>query len=132
MQAGSRLKPACNEAEVSLRTYRRWVIKGAVQQDKRPDAKRPEPTNKLSSEAIDEVINVCNEKPFASLPPSQIVPKLADQGRYIASESSFYRLLKAKDQWHHRGRTRVVDKRSAPTSYTATGPNQLWCWDSVP
>ena len=129
MQAGSRLKPACDEAEVSLRTYRRWVIKGAVQQDKRPVAERPAPMNKLSSEEINEVISVCNEKQFASLPPSQIVPKLADQGRYIASESSFYRILKAKDQLHHRGRTRVVDKRSAPTSYTATGPNQVWCWD---
>ena len=86
MQAGSRLKPACYEAEVSLRTYRRWVIKGAVQQDKRPEAKRPEPINKLSSEEVNEVIRVCNEKQFASLPPSQIVPKLADQGRYIASE----------------------------------------------
>lgn len=114
---------------MSLRTYRRWVIKGTVQQDKRPEAKRPEPINKLSSEEINEVISVCNEKQFASLPPSQIVPKLADQGRYIASESSFYRILKAKDQLHHRGRTRVVDKRSAPTSYTTTVPNQLWCWD---
>ena len=129
VQSGSRLKPACNEAEVGLRTYRRWVIKGTVFQDKRPEAKRPVPINKLSSEEINEVISVCNEKQFASLPPSQIVPKLADQGRYIASESSFYRILKAKDQLHHRGRTRVIDKHSAPTSYTATGPNQLWCWD---
>lgn len=129
LQSGSRLKPACNEAEVSLRTYRRWVIKGAVQQDNRPEAKRPAPMNKLSNEEVSEVVAVCNEKQFASLPPSQIVPKLADQGRYIASESSFYRILKAKDQLHHRGRMSIVEKRSAPTSYTATGPNQVWCWD---
>ena len=112
-----------------MRTYRRWVVKGAIQQDNRPEAQRPEPMNKLSNEEVNEVVAVCNEKQFASLPPSQIVPKLADQGRYIASEATFYRILKAKDQLHHRGRTRVVEKRSAPTSYTATGPNQVWCWD---
>lgn len=129
MQSGSRLKPACQEAELSLRTYRRWSVEGVVQQDKRPEAKRPVPMNKLSADETAEIMAVCNETRFASLPPSQIVPKLADQGRYIASESSFYRTLKAQDQLHHRGRTRVVEKRSAPTSYTATDPNQVWCWD---
>ena len=129
MESGSRLKPACQEAELSLRTYRRWSVEGVVQQDKRPDAKRPVPMNKLSADETEEIVAVCNEPLFASLPPSQIVPKLADQGRYIASESSFYRILKDKDQLHHRGRTRTVEKRSAPTSYTATGPNQVWCWD---
>ncbi len=47
----------------------------------------------------------------------------------MASESSFYRVLNSFDQVHHRGRTRVLEKRAAPTSYTATGPNQLWSWD---
>jgi putative transposase len=47
----------------------------------------------------------------------------------MASESSFYRVLHSFDQVHHRGRTRVLAKHAAPTSYTATGPNQLWSWD---
>ena len=129
VKSGSRLAPACNEAELSLRSYRRWTVAGIVQQDKRPDAQRLEPKNKLTAGEVDDIVAVCNEKRFASLPPSQIVPKLADLGRYIASESSFYRILKAKDQLHHRGRTRFVEKRSAPTSYTATEPNQVWSWD---
>lgn len=129
VQSGSRLAPACNEAELSLRTYRRWTVAGIVQQDRRPDAHRPEPQNKLITDEVDDIVTACNEKRFASLPPSQIVPKLADLGRYIASEPSFYRILKAKDQLNHRGRTRLVEKRSAPTSYTATEPNRVWSWD---
>ena len=49
------------------------------------------------------MLDVCNSQEFASLPPSQIVPRLADQGRYPASESSFYRILRAADQQHRRG-----------------------------
>jgi putative transposase len=57
------------------------------------------------------------------------VPKLADKGIYLASESSFYRILRAHDQVHHRGRSRAKEKRSAPTSYTARASNQVWSWD---
>jgi len=124
------VRPACQEAEICLRTYRRWVKAGGpVLADQRPEAKRPAPQNKLSDAEIKEIIAICNQPEYASLPPSQIVPKLADQGIYVASESSFYRVLRSHDQLHHRGRTRVVEKRAAPTSYTTTAPNQLWSWD---
>jgi transposase InsO family protein len=72
---------------------------------------------------------VCHSKEFASLPPSQIVPRLADQGRYIASESSFYRVLRAEGQQHHRGRAKPPVPRKPPTSYRAAGPCQVWTWD---
>ncbi len=128
--AGCRLGPACREAEICLRTYRRWVKAGGqVQSDRRPEAARPEPKNKLNGDEIAEILAVCNQPEYASLPPSQIVPKLVDQGVYLASESSFYRVLHAHNQVQHRGRSRVTEKRSAPTSYTATEPNQVWSWD---
>ena len=47
---------------------------------------------------------MCNSPRFASLPPSQIVPTLADEGCYLASESTFYRELRKANQHHHRGR----------------------------
>lgn len=121
---------ACKEIEISLRTYRRWAQTGEdVQEDQRSKAVRPEPKNKLSDDEVKAVLAVCNEPEYASLPPSQIVPKLADKGVYMASESSFYRVLHAHSQLHRRGRSRAVEKRSAPTSYTATAANQLWSWD---
>jgi putative transposase len=72
---------------------------------------------------------VCHSEEFANLPPSQIVPRLADQGRYIASESSFYRILRAEGQQQHRGRAKPPVPRQPPTSYRATAPRQIWTWD---
>ena len=63
-----------------------------------------------------------------NLPPSQIVPVLADKGTFIASESSFYRVLHENDQQHHRGKSQAC-KRKKPKGFTATGPNQVWTWD---
>jgi len=86
---GARLKRACEEAGISLRTYRRWYQQGEVRQDKRPDCQRPEPSNKLTIEEKKVILSVCNTPKYASLPPSQIVPTLLDDGVYYASESSF-------------------------------------------
>lgn len=127
--AGSRLKPACKEADVGLRTYRRWFNAGQVSEDKRPTANRPTPANKLTEAETDAVLEVSNREEFASLPPSQIVPTLLDRGEYIASESSFYRILKAVGQLKHRGRSRPPQPRKPPTTYIATAPNQVWSWD---
>ena len=126
--AGARRFKACAEMEVSDRTLRRWAQGGQVQADQRPLVQRPEPRNKLSAEERSAVLEVCNSEEFASLPPSQIVPKLADQGQYLASESSFYRILRAHGQ-QHRGRARPGVKRKPPTSYRAAGPCEVWSWD---
>jgi putative transposase len=75
------------------------------------------------------IISVCNEPEYAALPPSQIVPLLADRGEYVASESTFYRVLKAKNMLKHRGRTKPRKPYAKPTSFTATGANQVWSWD---
>jgi putative transposase len=127
--AGARRAKACAELEISDRTLRRWTKDGQVHADQRPFVPRPEPANKLSAVERTAVLAVCNSEEFASLPPSQIVPKLADQGRYLASESSFYRILRAQGQQHHRGRARPPVRRKPPTSYKASGPCEVWTWD---
>nr|WP_221896307.1 DDE-type integrase/transposase/recombinase [Bathymodiolus japonicus methanotrophic gill symbiont] len=71
----------------------------------------------------------CNEDEYANLPPSQIVPILADKGIYIASESSFYRVLHKAEQVTHRGRAKERKNTSKPTSYIAEKANQVWTWD---
>jgi hypothetical protein len=75
------------------------------------------------------VLVACNSEVFASLPPSQIVPKLADQGRCLASESSVCRILRADGQQRHRGRTKPPVQRKPPASYKASGPCEVWTWD---
>ena len=127
-QNGARLAKACEELNISVRTYERWVAKGGVKEDQRPLAKRPEPKNKLSPEERQEIIEVAKKEEFENLPPSQIVPKLADQSIYIASESTFYRVLRMESMQNHRGRSKRP-VRKLPESYLATKPNQVWTWD---
>ena len=100
-----------------------------LQEDKRPICDRPEPKNKLSEIEEQEILSVCNEEDYANLPPSQIVPKLADKNIYLASESSFYRVMKRHNQLAHRGKQRKASKKSAPTTYVAQMPNEVWTWD---
>ena len=125
---GARLKPACDELNISERTYQRWTKEGAVKKDQRPLVERPTPKNKLSKEERDEIIKTVNSPEYADLAPSQIVPKLADEGKYIASESTFYKILKEEKMNTHRGRSSVPVKREPPT-HVATTPNQVWTWD---
>lgn len=66
---------------------------------------------------------------FGQLPPSQIVPRLADCGQYIASESTFYRVLRAENQLKQRRAERPVKQRHKPRALSATAPNQLVSWD---
>ncbi len=112
-----------------MRTIQRWQGDGEVKADKRPQAKRPVPANKLTEVERTLVIEICNRSEYASLPPSQIVPKLADQGEYIASESSFYRILNKAEQLNHRGRSRAASIRKAPTTHIAQDANEVWTWD---
>ena len=74
-QAGARLPLACEEASITLRTYRRWYRDGKITADKRPDAVRPQPLNKLTEAEQAKIIEVCNMAKFASLPPSQNPPR---------------------------------------------------------
>jgi transposase InsO family protein len=128
-EAGARLIPACQVLKISARTYQRWTKTESVAKDRRPDAIRPTPANKLTTEERQHVLDVCHQKENASLPPSQIVPKLADQGHYIASESSFYRILHEVKEQNHRGRSQKPRKSMPPKEFCATGPNQVWTWD---
>jgi hypothetical protein len=82
---GARLAPACQMAGISARTYQRWTETGNVNPDHRPIAKRPEPSNKLTPEERQRILDICHQPEYASSPPGQIVPWLADQGEYVAS-----------------------------------------------
>lgn len=127
--AGARQSVACKTLNISERTYQRWKQENDVKPDGRKDAERVAPANKLTEDERQAILAACNEPRFQSLPPSQIVPTLLDEGRYIASVSSFYRTLKAEGQQHHRGRANHSGGGKKPTSYAATGPNQVWSWD---
>lgn len=81
--AGARRALACRELGITVRTLQRWTQEGAAPDDGRTQCSRT-PHNKLSAQERAAVLAVANESRFASLPPTQIVPALADEGRYLA------------------------------------------------
>src|SRR4029079_13009493 len=92
----SRLAPACALPGSDARTLRRWKAgNGLAHGDRRPEADRPIPSHALSEAERARIIAIANAPRFADTPPSRIVPVLADEGIYIASESSFHRVLRA-------------------------------------
>ncbi len=129
IEDGASAHNACEELEISLRTYKRWAAGDEVKSDGRPDTPRPKPANTLRPEERQQILDTCNKEEYQSLPPSQIVPTLADEGIYIASESSFYRILKEDKQLQRRGKAQAPKRASKPEAYKATAPNQLWSWD---
>jgi putative transposase len=111
---------------ISERTLKRWRSeRGAIVEDQRPHAGQRRQPHQLTHEEEQAILNTCHRSEYQSLPPSQIVPLLADEGVYLASESSFYRVLKKHHQQHHRGRMKPRRSVPEPTSFTATGPNQV-------
>ena len=129
LDAGARLYKACEVAHIALNDWYRWQKEDQVIDDARPLAKRPEPANKLSESERAEVISVCNSARFGSLPPRQIVPILAGERCYLASESRMYRILKANALSFPRGRAAAPPKINKPTTHHAIAPNQVWSWD---
>lgn len=129
-QAGARLRLACEVAGIDVRTLQRWKTgEGLVTGDGRPEAVRPPPAHALSAAEREQIVHLANAPRFADMPPARIVPMLADEGVYVASESSFQRVLREQGQTRHRGRARVPRKCPPPTTHVATAPRQLWCWD---
>lgn len=126
--AGARCVKACEIIGISERTLRRWRDNLSLTDKRQTPAPRIY-EHALTDEEKELILIVSNLPEYKSLPPTQIVPKFADLGVYIASESSFYRVLKAHNQLHRRGREQSHPKHNKPQPLVATGPNQVWSWD---
>ena len=128
MIAGARQAQACEVLGLSERTLQRWQMGETVHCDQRP-LRDYQPPHKLTDIERAHVLAIANSEEFGHLPPSQIVPRLADQGSYVASESTFYRILQAENQLAHRRSERPAQRRTKPRAICATAPNQLYRWD---
>ena len=111
---------------MSARTLQRWR-RQAGGEDGRKGSGR-EPHNKLPAATREQILKVVNNAEHKELSPKQIVPRLADQGRFLASESSVYRILRQEGQMKHREPSRPR-QRNKPQAYVARGPGQVWTWD---
>ena len=109
-----------------MRTLERWEKPNGLE-DKRKAAAH-QPANKLTLVERKLMIMTANSAKYQDLPPSKMVPMLADEGCYMASESSFYRVLREENQLAHRRATQP-SKRVKPLAYEARRANQVWSWD---
>jgi len=126
--AGARRHRACALLGITLRTLQRWQQSGEIADDGRR-GRRLIPANKLSEQERQAVLSIANSAEFAALAPSQIVPILAERGQYLASESTFYRILRDAKQLKHRQASRAATDGRKPKALKATAPNQLYSWD---
>ncbi len=122
---GARQAKACEVLGLDRRTVQRWKRGPADDQRRGP---KQSPANKLSEAERRRVLKTANSPEHRDLPPSQIVPRLADQGEYVASESTMYRILREEDQSKERGRAKPREQRR-PAPHVATAPNDVWSWD---
>ena len=124
--AGATRAASCQLLELSVRTLERWR-----EDPERPDGRAgpltPAPQS-LTEEEKKMIIEVSNLPLYQDLCPWKIVAKLADSGRYLASESSFYRVLKAANLLKHRTKSKPRERRR-PKDLIARRPNCVWSWD---
>ena len=125
VHGGCRKAKACEALGLSLRTVQRWE-RGAIEDRRR--GSRAAPANRLSEDERAGVLAVLNAPAYRDKSPNQIVPLLADQGEYVASEATMYRILKQEKQLAHRQRSAPA-RRYEAVERTASGPNQVWSWD---
>lgn len=124
--SGAGRAASCEVLDVSLRTLERWE-----KEPEKGDQRRGPVSgcaHALSEQEKQAIVEVSNGPEYRDLSPWQIVARLADQGVYLGSQSSFYRVLKQTDQLSHRQQSKpAVHHR--PKDLTARNPNEVWSWD---
>lgn len=126
VKQGVNIQKCVKILDISYRTYLRW------KKDSHGDRRKGAPKTikrKLSEEEQQLIIQYSCEMRFADTTPYYIVPSLLDDGIYIASASTFYRVLKKYGLIHHRCKSRNGRRHSKPPELKAAGPDQVWSWD---
>lgn len=126
VNAQARLYKACEAIGISTKTYNRWNKMKLIDQRKGASKKIP---RKLSEEEKDEIETIACSHRYVDCNPYEIVASLLDEGVYIASVRTFYRVLKERSLIKHRRKDRVARNISKPPELKATGPGQVYSWD---
>jgi putative transposase len=93
-----------------------------------PPAPRPVPARALSGDERTAVLETLHSERFVDTSPGAVVATLLDEGTYLASERTMYRILAAADEVRER-RHQLRHPAYAKPELLATGPNELWSWD---
>jgi len=107
---------------LSRATFYRW------RQGRPLRTPRPSPPRALSAKETEAILAVLHEPRFVDLAPGEIYATLMDEGRYLGSIRTFYRILAAHQEVKER-RNQLRHPVYAKPELLATGPNQVWSWD---
>jgi len=124
---GATLKALANLFGLPTRTLRRWGLMIRAQGfscDQRKGAAR-NISHRFSTEERQLVLSTVNDPRFADLTPGQIVAILAEEGNYVGSESTMYRIMRQEGLLNHRGRSRLPREPRDPPMLEATGIHQV-------
>lgn len=124
---GARLHAACGVIGITGRTIERW--RGQPGGDDRRCGPCYRPRNALTEAEEAHLLAVMTSARYGHLPPKQLVPRLADEGTYLASESTMYRLQKRVGLGARRRPVQRTHVTRGATVHRATRSNQLWSWD---
>ena len=128
---GASAKAVADLFGLATRTLRRWGLMIRSQgfcSDQRKGAPR-HVAHRFSEEERQQVLVTINDPRFADLTPSQIVAILAEEGVYVGSESTIYRIMRQEGLLNHRGRSRPPREPREPPVLEATGIHQVLAWD---
>ncbi|MGK4003595.1 DDE-type integrase/transposase/recombinase [Sorangium sp. So ce1036] len=126
VRSGARLAAACRALGLSARTVARWRAEAGGEDGRA--GPRHAPLHELTEAERRRIDETAHSLDFRNLSPKQIVPRPADRGVYVASESSFYRVLREQGLLAHRNPARPA-RVHRPRALVARRPNQVWCWD---
>ena len=93
-----------------------------------PPRPRPRSPRALTDDETGEILETLNSERFCDLAPAQVWATLLDEGTYLCSISTMYRLLRARHQVRDRRNPRRHPAHIKP-ELVATAPNQVWSWD---
>ncbi len=119
-------KPACAAVGISRASVYRFRVRR-----KRPSAepqKRPSPSRALKVEERQQVLDVLHSEKFVDQAPQEVYAALLDEGQYLCSVRTMYRLLEAHQEVKER-RDQLRHPVYQKPELLATAPNQVWSWD---
>ena len=119
------VKPACEALGVSRATFYRRQAPTTV-----PQQPRPTPVRALPPSERQAVLKVLDSERFVDRAPAEVVAALLEEGRYLCSERTMYRILEERAPVRER-RDQLRHPAYAKPELIATAPNEVWSWDTT-
>ena len=118
-------RPACRALAASVAT----VYRHRRPPEPKPSRPRPAPARALSEPERDAVLEALHSERFVDVSPEETYATLLDEGTYLCSTRTMYRILAARHGGVRERRAQLTHPGYAKPELLAERPNELWSWD---